>query len=77
MVLTQKMIWEPLNFGTFLEKFYMGLNENGHNISIKMVYQRIYAFKTRGTSHFISTGCAQDSTDFPTELWPLIQEVIV
>ena len=41
MVLTHKMIWEPLNFGIFKKKFHVGLNENEHNISIKIVYERI------------------------------------
>ena len=40
MVLTQKMIWEPLNCDTFIEKLYVGMNKNGHNIDIKIVYER-------------------------------------
>ena len=35
MVFTQKMIWQPLNFGIFLEKVYKRLNENRHEISIE------------------------------------------
>ena len=41
MFLTQKMIWEPLKCAIFLEKVYVGLNENGHNFSLKIVYERI------------------------------------
>ena len=40
MVLTQKMIWDPINCGMFLENVYVKLNENGHNVSIKIVYER-------------------------------------
>ena len=32
------IIWEPLNCQVFLEKVYARFNENGHNISIKIVY---------------------------------------
>ena len=48
MVLTQKIILEPMsiNCGLFLEKVYIvycvRLNENRHNVSIKIVYERIY-----------------------------------
>ena len=39
MVLTQKIISEPIF--RFLEKVYVRLNENGQNVSIKIVYERI------------------------------------
>ena len=35
MVLTQKIICEPVNWGTLSEKVYVRLNKNGHNVSIK------------------------------------------
>ena len=34
-------MWEPFNCSIFLEKVYVRLNENDHNISIKIVYERI------------------------------------
>ena len=37
-VLTKKMVWKYLNCGLFLEKIYLRLNENGCEISFKMVY---------------------------------------
>ena len=45
------MIWEPINCGSFLEKDYLRLHENVLEISLKIVYERIYAFTTRGTSY--------------------------
>ena len=33
MVITQKMIWEPIKFGSFLEKIYLRLHENALEIS--------------------------------------------
>ena len=36
MILTQKIIWEPINCDIFLEKVYVRLNENGHNVSINL-----------------------------------------
>ena len=41
MNLTQKIIWEPLHCRIFLEKVYLRLNENGHRISLKILYERI------------------------------------
>ena len=43
-VLTQKMIWEPLNFGSFLDKIYLRLHENVPEISLNIVFERIWAF---------------------------------
>ena len=40
MVLNQKIIWEPINC-SILEKVYVRRNENGHNVFIKMVYEKI------------------------------------
>ena len=51
MVLNQNIIWTPLNCGICLEKVNKGLNENGHHISLKIVYERINISKTRGTSY--------------------------
>ena len=51
MDLISKMIWEPLNRSSFLENVYLRLHKNVLEISLKIVYERIYAFKTRGTSH--------------------------
>ena len=45
------MIWEPLNCGSFVDKIYLRLHENVLEISLKIVYERIWAFLTRGTSH--------------------------
>ena len=42
MVFTKKIIWEPINLGLFLEKFYVRINRNWHNISIKIVYERTH-----------------------------------
>ena len=39
--LTLKMIWEPLNCGSFLEKVYLRLHEYVLKISLKIVYERI------------------------------------
>ena len=44
------MKWEPLNCCSFLDKIYYKLHENELEISLKIVYERIWAFKTRGTS---------------------------
>ena len=41
MVLTQKMIWKSLKCGIFLEEDHVRLNENGHEISIKIVDKTI------------------------------------
>ena len=41
MLLTPKMIWEPLNCGSFLEKFYLRLHENVLEISLKIVLPEI------------------------------------
>ena len=38
----QMIIWEPINCGMVLEKVYVRLNENGHNFSIKIVYEKIW-----------------------------------
>ena len=51
MVFAQKIIWGHINCCTILEKDYVWLNENGNNISINIVYERIYVLKNRGTSH--------------------------
>ena len=40
-VLTPKMIWEPLNCGSFLDTIYLRLRENVLGISLKIVYERI------------------------------------
>ena len=40
-VLTPKMIWEPLNFGSFLDKIYLRLHENVLEIALKIVYEGI------------------------------------
>ena len=40
-VLTPKMIWEPLNCGSFLDKIYLRLHENMLGISLKTVYEKI------------------------------------
>ena len=40
-VLTLKMIWEPLNCCSFLEKVYLRLHENVLKISLKIVYKKI------------------------------------
>ena len=37
MVINQKMIWEPINCGSFLEKIYLRLHENELEISLKIV----------------------------------------
>ena len=50
-VLTPKMLWEPLNCGSFLDKIYMWLHENVLEISLKIVNERIQAFKSRGTRY--------------------------
>ena len=50
-ILTQKMIWEPLNCDLFLEKVYLRHNENGRYISYKIVYLRILAYKTIGACY--------------------------
>ena len=42
MLITQKIIWEPHNCGIFLEKVYLRINENMHEISVKIVYERIF-----------------------------------
>ena len=39
-VITQKMIWEPTNFGSFLEKVYLRLLENVLDIFLKIVYEK-------------------------------------
>ena len=41
MILTQKIIPESLNFGIFLEMIDMRINDNGHNISIQILYERL------------------------------------
>ena len=38
---TQKMIWEPLNCGSFLDRFYLRLHENVVEIALKIVNERI------------------------------------
>ena len=43
-VLTQKMIWGPLNCGSLLDKIYLWLHENVLKISLKIVCERICAF---------------------------------
>ena len=42
MVITH-IVWEPLNCGSYIfrEKVYVRLNENGHKMFYKIVYQRI------------------------------------
>ena len=40
-VLIQKMIWKPLNSGSFLDRIYPRLHENVLEISLKIVYERI------------------------------------
>ena len=35
------MIWEPLNYGSFLEKVYLRLHENVLKIPLKITYERI------------------------------------
>ena len=40
-VLTPKIIWEPLNCGSFLDTIYLRLHENALEISLKIVYERI------------------------------------
>ena len=39
--LTPKMILEPLNCGSRLEKIYLRLHENVLSISLKIVYKRL------------------------------------
>ena len=39
MVTTPKIIWEPLNCGSFLDKIYLRLQENVLEISLKIVYE--------------------------------------
>ena len=46
-----KKIWEPLNCGAFLDESYLRLHENVLEISLKIVYKRIEAFKSKGTSY--------------------------
>ena len=41
MVLTPKMLWEPLYRGSFLDKIYLRLHENVLEISLKIVYEII------------------------------------
>ena len=41
MVLNDKMIWEPFNCGLFLDKVYLRLHKNGHEISLKIGYEKI------------------------------------
>ena len=50
-VFNLKMIWEPLNCGSFFEKIYLRLHENVLKNSLKIVYERIKAFQTRGRSY--------------------------
>ena len=45
------MIWEPLNCGSYFEKVFLRLHLNVLEISLKIVYEKIYAFKSRGTSY--------------------------
>ena len=40
-ILTPKMIWEPLNCRSFLDKIILSLHENALEISLKIVYERI------------------------------------
>ena len=40
-VLNKEIVGEPLYCGLFLVKVYIRLNENEHNISLKIVYERI------------------------------------
>ena len=40
MVLTPKMIWELLNYGSFLDNIYLRLHENVIEIYL-IVYERI------------------------------------
>ena len=42
MVESHKMIREPLNCGYFLDKFYLSLHENGHEIYPKINYEKVY-----------------------------------
>ena len=41
---TQKMIWEPLNCSSFLDKIYLRLHENAVEISLQIANERIWAF---------------------------------
>ena len=41
MVFTQKDNMRTSDYGLLLEKVYVRLNENGHNISLKIVYKII------------------------------------
>ena len=34
-----KIIFEPISSGIFKEKVYVRLNENGHNVSMELVYE--------------------------------------
>ena len=38
----------------FKKKVFVRLNENGHGVSMKIVYEIILAFKSRGTSYLIN-----------------------
>ena len=40
-VLTPKMIWESLTYGSFLNKIYLRLHENVLELSLKIVRERI------------------------------------
>ena len=40
--------------GSFLDKIYLRLHENVLESSLKILYERIWAFLTRGTSHLKS-----------------------
>ena len=41
MVLNQKIVWKPPICSLFLEKVYLRFHENWHEISWKIVYERI------------------------------------
>ena len=45
MVLTQKIIWEHLNCAIFVEKVYVRLNKNEHDISIKIIGIQNHRYK--------------------------------
>ena len=58
--LLKKIIWEPLNCGSFWEKVYLRLHENMIEISLKIVNERIYAFQTIGTNYLKTTFVSHD-----------------
>ena len=41
-VLSPKMIWEHLNYGSYLDKIHSRLHKNVLEISLKIVCERIY-----------------------------------